>query len=308
MMRRLERRRRVPAALAAAALFASMALPGCGKDERYRYVPEQAGSGEAAAPAASLRSVAPRTPPAAPTTGRAGSPAMSGRMPAPGAAAGRGCPEGMARIRDFCMDRFEITLVDAEGTARPYFQAPPRGMDGLRARSIAGAFPQGYLSREAADKACRNAGKRLCTLDEWQSACSGNGTRKFPYGSSPVTGMCNAGKRDPHILDKHFPDIPHMRRTGKHFNDPALLQDPDYLMRTGSKAECVTPEGVYDMDGNLSEWVSDTVQKDGRTHGTFAGDAFSGHGSAGCARKTSAHTSDYHDYSMGARCCSGPSR
>ena len=62
------------------------------------------------------------------------------------------------------------------------------------------------------------------------------------------------------------------------------------------------------MDGNLSEWVGDTVEMPDGMHGTFAGDAFSGYGKDGCFRKTSAHSADYLDYSMGTRCCKDASR
>jgi len=307
MMRMLKHRK--PALMAAGfAVFSNIALIGCGKEERYAYVPDK--KPEASAPMATLSAPISRPSASAGPFAAAGGRASDSAGPAasPGIPTGRGCQEGMARIRNFCMDRFEIILEGRDGTAYPHFQIPPRDLAGLRARSVPGVFPQGHMSQEAAVKACRNAGKRLCSLDEWQAACTGSGARRFPYGNDAVAGMCNAGRRSPHILDKHFPDVPHMKRTGKHFNDPALLQDPDYLMRTGQKPGCVTPEGVYDIDGNLSEWVSDTIQKGGRTHGTFAGDAFSGYGNAGCSRKTAGHSADYHDYSMGTRCCANPGR
>jgi sulfatase modifying factor 1 len=215
-----------------------------------------------------------------------------------------GCPAGMGRFNDTCIDRYEIILVDKEnGGVHPYFEIPPRGMKGLAASSRPGVFPQGHLSRETAGQACENAGKRLCTLDEWQAACSGGGARRFPYGNEALASACNTGKREPHILDKHFPGIPHMQRSGKQFNDPALLQDPDYLEKTGRRGICMSPEGIFDMDGNLSEWVADTVLKPDGMHGTFAGDAFSGAGLQGCYRKTDAHVTGYLDYSMGTRCC-----
>ncbi|MFH0884381.1 MAG: SUMF1/EgtB/PvdO family nonheme iron enzyme [Candidatus Micrarchaeota archaeon] len=220
-----------------------------------------------------------------------------------------GCPANMGRTGSICMDRFEVTLLDKKsGFIHPYYQRPPYDMNNLVAISDPGVFPQGYLSQEMLAKACENAGKRLCTHSEWQAACTGAGKRKFPYGNEPVTGTCNVDKRDPHILDKYFPDTPHLKRTGKHFNDPALLQDPDYLGRTGTMRDCRSPEGIFDLDGNLSEWVSDTVSKPDGLHGTFAGDAFSGAGKEGCGRKTSAHASSYHDYSMGGRCCTEAKR
>lgn len=282
--------------LCAFALMASGLASSCGRDDGNEPPREE--------PPASL-------PHFRPSPGPPGRDALIGgknRNPASKTlATSDGCPVDMARVESFCIDRHEIHLEDSvSGAMHPYFIRPPAEMARLRAVSSAGVFPQGYMSQETASKACANAGKRLCTLDEWQRACRGPNNAQFPYGPAPLEGACNVNKRSPHILDKHFPDVPHMKRTGRHFNDPALLQNPDYLAKTGAFQSCVTPQGVFDMDGNLSEWVADSIMKGQLKHGTFAGDAFSGHGNQGCGRNTGAHSSDYHDYSMGARCCSNP--
>jgi hypothetical protein len=226
-------------------------------------------------------------------------PQIRGRPPIPSRL---GCQEDMARLGSYCIDRYEIHLVGAAGEAHPYYKRPPYSMSDLIAVSSAGVYPQGYMSQEMADKACRNAGKRLCTREEWQNACRGQAGNRYPYGNSFEQGRCNVNVRSQHILDKYFPDIPHLKRTGKQFNDPQLLQDPDYLAKTGQFESCVTPEGLFDMDGNLSEWVADTVMKES-LHGTFTGNAFMGYLNAGCGRWTDAHSSNYQDYSMGTRCC-----
>src|SRR5688572_21155169 len=47
-------------------------------------------------------------------------------------AAARGCPAGMARIKDFCVDRFEATLVevgpDGQEVPHPAFERPAEGV------------------------------------------------------------------------------------------------------------------------------------------------------------------------------------
>src|SRR4030095_5858350 len=135
-----------------------------------------------------------------------------------------GCPSGMARVQAFCIDRYEIQLMDrTTKEIHPYYKRPPYNMTNLMAVSSAGVFPQGYMSQDMSKLACEAAGKRLCTLSEWQSACS----------AQPRQGKCNVNKRSPHILDKYFPDIPHIKRNGANFNDPRLLQDPDYLQKSG---------------------------------------------------------------------------
>lgn len=43
------------------------------------------------------------------------------------------------------------------------------------------------------------------------------------------------------------------------FNDPALSQEPGFLAKTGEYDGCTGDAGVYDLVGNLHEWVSDTA-------------------------------------------------
>jgi sulfatase modifying factor 1 len=227
--------------------------------------------------------------------------------PTPAFRDGAGCGRNMARIGAFCIDRYEVELVDrASGRPHPYFVHPPDSASSLAAVSRPGVFPQGYMSQEGARAACEAAGKRLCTLAEWQAACGGARKARYPYGEEYEEGRCNVNRIGRHILDKYFPDIPHLKRAGKEFNDPRLLIDPDYLEWTGQSASCVTPDGLFDMDGNLSEWVSETVEKPDGLHGTFAGNAFIGYASSGCGRWTDAHAAAYHDYSLGTRCCATP--
>jgi formylglycine-generating enzyme required for sulfatase activity len=80
-----------------------------------------------------------------------------------------------------------------------------------------------------------------------------------------------------------------------------LNQLPDSLDRTGDNAGCQTPEGVFDMMGNLHEWTADP---DGTFRGGFYVDTrINGEG---CLYTTTAHSVAYGDYSTGFRCCSDP--
>jgi formylglycine-generating enzyme required for sulfatase activity len=83
-------------------------------------------------------------------------------------------------------------------------------------------------------------------------------------------------------------------------NDPALNQVDGTLARTGDRAGCTNGYGVFDMVGNLHEWIADP-------NGTFLGGYYQdvssfGHGE-GCGYFTTAHQANYHDYSTGFRCC-----
>ncbi len=85
-------------------------------------------------------------------------------------------------------------------------------------------------------------------------------------------------------------------------NDPGLGQVDGALSKTGEHAECVNAYGVFDMVGNLHEWVATDPAL---VHGTFAGGYYldTTINGDGCLYRTQAHAHDYHDYSTGFRCC-----
>jgi len=236
--------------------------------------------------------------------------------------AATGCPAEMARASGTCIDRYEARLLprSADGSLAP---PPPslRPTGGtFVAESRAGVRPQGYINRIEAASACENAGKRLCSLGEWYRACRGEQDTLYPYGPTYVTGRCNVGK--PHLLSILHGKDPRGWKYDEGFNDPELDQRPGFLAETGAYGECVTTAGVFDLVGNLHEWVSDRVDPSivqkmpltagvkSRVHanrgkGVFMGGFFSTinqHGE-GCEFVTMAHEPGYHDYSTGFRCC-----
>jgi hypothetical protein len=239
-----------------------------------------------------------------------------------GVRAATDCPEGMAKIGRYCIDRWEAHLVTrnaaGEITPLPFFSRPPE--DGnYEARSTEGSMPQGYISRVEAARACRNAGKRLCSMAEWQRACQGKRGTHYPYGQKLEPSRCNMEKA--HLLSIKY-GTNGKRWTYEAFNDPALDQEPGFLAKTGTYDQCTSDAGTYDMVGNLHEWVSDTVDEElidklaaepverknqvwRPGNGVFMGGFFSTHEQLGpgCKYVTYAHEPSYHDYSTGFRCC-----
>jgi formylglycine-generating enzyme required for sulfatase activity len=73
------------------------------------------------------------------------------------------------------------------------------------------------------------------------------------------------------------------------------------LARSAEYSKCQTPEGVFDMMGNLHEWVWDQA-------GTFRGGYYvdTSRNGEGCEYRTTAHDFEYWDYSTGFRCCAEP--
>lgn len=203
-----------------------------------------------------------------------------------------GCPPGMAAVGGFCVDRYEAALVQADGMPWSPYQWP--GVADVRAVSVAGVVPQGYIDGVEAAAACAASGKRLCTDEEWLRACQGADGHTWPWGDDRRPGTCNDARAQ-HPAVELFPDDPN---PFSHLQDPCLNQLPASLAATGAHPGCVTPEGVFDLVGNLHEWTADPA-------GTFRGGFYvdTERNGPGCTYRTTAHDRPYWDYSTGFRCC-----
>lgn len=212
------------------------------------------------------------------------------------------CPAGMARVDDYCMDRYEAYVVELDAAGREQAHSPYTPVDGLRvrARVAAGVVPQGYISQLQAASACQNAGKRLCTASEFSLACRGKNPKlSYPYGGTRrQPGKCNEGKGSavPMVFGQGAPFDAQL------MNDPRLNRWSGGLAKTGEYAASVSPYGVFDLVGNLHEWGAEVAANGhGYFRGGFFGDAeING---SGCNYVTTAHAVAYHDYSTGFRCC-----
>lgn len=231
----------------------------------------------------------------------------------------------------FCIDRYEASLVDRD-TGRvlsPYYppdvalsrslfqryrplahqqghsselEVPPLEQWQLTAsfepmaRSAASVVPSAYLSALVARRTCEAAGKRLCQPQEWTQACRGERDTRFPYGDQYVHGTCN-------VFRESHPAAWLHGNASVHHLDPRLnLVAPEgrlLLAATGAHPGCRSVWGddaVYDMVGNLDEWVED---EEGSFHGGF----YARSTRQGCAARIASHAPSYFDYSLGTRCC-----
>jgi hypothetical protein len=195
------------------------------------------------------------------------------------------------------------TIVSQPGSPVAPWEVVPRpavfqleGFVSPKAVSERGAVPNGYLNREVAELACRNAGKRLCTEEQWVTACRGQAGLKYPYGARYVDGKCNVFRSvHPARVLHRDPSIGHL--------DPRLNQvregDDPLLRPTGATPDCRSEWGadaIFDMVGNLDEWIDEPS-------GTFLGGFFSRSTREGCDSSIESHAPSYFDYSLGVRCC-----
>jgi formylglycine-generating enzyme len=321
--------------VAKAALVGAIALVGCSRDDEPAPAPTASARRSPATTAAEgppqllyLPDGGDIAPPRAPGQQILPGPWGQGHGHPSGA-----CPGDMVDVGGaFCIDRFEASLVDARRRELSPYYHPTRaqtrssysywnkkrlssGPDRARlipvpeppafqlkeefeARAVAqaGAIPNGYLNLTAARSACERAGKRLCTEEEWVTACRGRAGRKFPYGDRYERGRCNVYR------ETHPAVILHGKASVGHL-DPRLNQTDyrgDPLLRpTGATPTCRSEWGsdaIYDMVGNLDEWIDDP-------DGVFVGGFFSRGTREGCDSRISAHAPAYFDYSLGVRCC-----
>jgi len=226
----------------------------------------------------------------------------AGLIVAEGSQESNGCPAGMASVNGrFCVDRYEGSIVEvtATGETRPHpFYLGVEGLQ-VRALSVPGVKPQGHISARQAGDACKASGKRLCKPQEWRTACMGPEKSTWGYGAQKEDHRCNDHGRSP--IGVVFPHAGRPNWGWNQLNDEKLNQVEGTLAETGAHPGCTNGYGVFDMVGNLHEWVDDPA-------GTFQGGYYQDThiNGDGCGYRTTAHNAVYHDYSTGFRCCADP--
>jgi len=246
---------------------------------------------------AGIQCCTPKPPPSSGCDPNARPQPNAGLKEAPGQG---GCKAGMVKVSHFCIDQYEASLVEvlSNGTTRPWSPYYNPGTTKVRAVSIKGAVPQGYINGDQAANACKEAGKRLCTDTEWLRACRSANNYTYPYGNTRQPGVCNDARRV-------HPAVEYWKSSAQwvfsKIQHQCINQLPKSLAKTGSYSGCKTVENVFDMMGNLHEW---TATASGIFRGGYYVDTY--RNGNGCLYRTTAHNTKHWDYSTGFRCCWTP--
>jgi formylglycine-generating enzyme required for sulfatase activity len=175
------------------------------------------------------------------------------------------CAGDRERMR-FCVDRYEY---------------PNR----------AGELPIVDKTWKEAANLCGRAGKRLCRDSEWTLACEGNERLPYPYGYARDDETCNIDRPMlgpyPKTVENRPPEFAHMPLA-------------DWRVPSGQLERCRSPFGVYDMTGNVDEWV---VNESGKPFASGLKGGYWGPVRDRCRPMTVAHNEKFRFYQIGFRCC-----
>ncbi|MFQ5443446.1 MAG: formylglycine-generating enzyme family protein [Nitrospinales bacterium] len=148
-------------------------------------------------------------------------------------------PRHKVHLDAFYLDRFEVTGADFMEflTDQPDEHPTITGWWGRQVRPGMENHPVIGLTWKRCQKFCRWNGKRLPTEAEWERAAAGLAGRLYPWGNEPPT------------------------QERANFYKCCFIMKGEILQKKGSFESGKTPEGVYDMAGNIAEWVFDWYDK-----------------------------------------------
>ena len=177
---------------------------------------------------------------------------------------------GVPEEKRFCIDRFEW---------------PNR----------AGQKPVVAVNWIQAGEQCKAVGKRLCTDTEWTLACEGPERLPYPYGYVRNVDACNVDR--PYIM----PDDAKWANAKTRPEEIARLDQRDL---SGTRESCISPYGVYDMTGNVDEWVvNENGKEKDKPYVSGLKGGYWGPVRDRCRPMTTDHNQWHTGYQVGFRCC-----
>ena len=139
----------------------------------------------------------------------------------------------------FYIDKYEVTFKDFEEylAANPKQHPTITGWYDRKARPDMVNNPIFGLQWKRCKKYCEWKKKRLPTEAEWERTAKGIEKRKYPWGDEP----------------------PDDQRAN--FGNCCFINRGTVLSQVGSFDQGKTPQGVFDLGGNVAEWVYDWYDK-----------------------------------------------
>jgi formylglycine-generating enzyme required for sulfatase activity len=148
-------------------------------------------------------------------------------------------PRHKVYLDAFYFDRFEVTGKDFEKylTQNPKQHPTITGWWDRKVRPDMQNRPVFGLSWKRCNDYCEWRGKRLATEAEWERVASGLQGRKYPWGNI------------------------HPDKKRANFNRCCFIMKGLSIDVVGSYNSGATPNGIYDLAGNIAEWVYDWYDK-----------------------------------------------
>lgn len=145
-------------------------------------------------------------------------------------------PAHKVQISAFFMDKYEVTVKQYAAFLQESGGDRPAEWKTMNKTANQNRPVMGVDWAEAA-RYCKWVGKRLPTEAEWEKAARGTDGRLYPWGNDPPTPLhANYGKKE--------------------------WNNHEALVPVGTLEAGKSPYGIYDMAGNVWEWVSDWYDND----------------------------------------------
>jgi formylglycine-generating enzyme required for sulfatase activity len=145
-------------------------------------------------------------------------------------------PEHPVYLTTFYIDKKEVTQAEYDRYVRMTKRGKPfiPVFEDDQAKILKPELPAIGMSWPDATAYCKWAGKRLPTEAEWEKAARGEGRRRYPWGNEFESGRANVDGDEDGFK---------------------------YLAPPGSLEAGRSPYGLYEMTGNVAEWVADSYDE-----------------------------------------------
>jgi formylglycine-generating enzyme required for sulfatase activity len=201
----------------------------------------------------------------------------------------------LVNLNDFYIDKYEVTNSMYSKCVNAGFCTPPTKSDSPSNPFYFGnpefsTYPVIYVTWDMANAFCEWREARLPTEAEWEKAARGNDGRIYPWGNEFTENRSN-------FCDTNCP----REWKNKDYNDGYADTAP-----IGSFPQGQSPYGVFDMSGNVYEWVADWSNLESGQEPVIRGGAWSDSLATNATSRATFSSSSAYEF-IGFRCASSTS-